>query len=253
MDDGRCAGPHLVHGNSRPSIYDRPVGSLPVGREDVERAAGVIAGRLHRTPTLSCRTLGTERLSEGRAPPAHGLVQAARRPHEARFSHLRGEGPRRDRRLGRKPCGGARLRRSSRRDGRARRDVPGRKRGQSFGPPRHTARRSTSRRPGRETSSSGSPQLRGGDGAGARASVRRPARRRRPGNGRARDPRGRLRSRADRRALRWRRARLRDRGRRGGHRRRDRGSRARDLPRAARCARSRGGDSRRSPFGCGWV
>ncbi|MBA3382671.1 MAG: pyridoxal-phosphate dependent enzyme, partial [Actinobacteria bacterium] len=32
--------------------------SLPVGREDVERAAGVIAGRLHRTPTLSCRTLG---------------------------------------------------------------------------------------------------------------------------------------------------------------------------------------------------
>ncbi|MBA3374609.1 MAG: pyridoxal-phosphate dependent enzyme [Actinobacteria bacterium] len=34
------------------------MGFLPVGREDVERAAGVIAGRLHRTPTLSCRTLG---------------------------------------------------------------------------------------------------------------------------------------------------------------------------------------------------
>ena len=32
--------------------------ALPVGREDVERAASVIAGRLHRTPTLSCRTLG---------------------------------------------------------------------------------------------------------------------------------------------------------------------------------------------------
>ena len=32
--------------------------SLPVGREDVERAARVIAGRLQRTPTLSCRTLG---------------------------------------------------------------------------------------------------------------------------------------------------------------------------------------------------
>lgn len=31
---------------------------LPVGRDDVERAAGVIAGKLHRTPTLSCRTLG---------------------------------------------------------------------------------------------------------------------------------------------------------------------------------------------------
>ncbi|MFO7571460.1 MAG: pyridoxal-phosphate dependent enzyme [Gaiellaceae bacterium] len=32
--------------------------SLPVSREDVERAARVIEGRLHRTPTLSCRTLG---------------------------------------------------------------------------------------------------------------------------------------------------------------------------------------------------
>jgi len=36
------------------------VESLPVGREDVERAAGVIAGRLHRTPTLSCWTLGPD-------------------------------------------------------------------------------------------------------------------------------------------------------------------------------------------------
>jgi len=43
---------------SQSSIYDRAVEPLPVGREDVERAAGVIAGRLHRTPTLSCRTLG---------------------------------------------------------------------------------------------------------------------------------------------------------------------------------------------------
>ncbi len=32
--------------------------ALLIGREDVERAARVIAGRLHRTPTLSCRTLG---------------------------------------------------------------------------------------------------------------------------------------------------------------------------------------------------
>jgi threonine dehydratase len=32
--------------------------ALTIGREDVEHAAGVIAGRLHRTPTLSCRTLG---------------------------------------------------------------------------------------------------------------------------------------------------------------------------------------------------
>ncbi len=34
--------------------------TLRVGREDVERAARVIAGRLHRTPTLSCRTLGPD-------------------------------------------------------------------------------------------------------------------------------------------------------------------------------------------------
>ena len=32
--------------------------SLPVAREDVEEAARIIGGRLHRTPTLSCRTLG---------------------------------------------------------------------------------------------------------------------------------------------------------------------------------------------------
>ena len=31
---------------------------LPISRDDVERAAEVIRGRLHRTPTLSCRTLG---------------------------------------------------------------------------------------------------------------------------------------------------------------------------------------------------
>ena len=34
--------------------------ALPIGREDVERAAGLLAGRLHRTPTLSCRTLGPD-------------------------------------------------------------------------------------------------------------------------------------------------------------------------------------------------
>jgi threonine dehydratase len=34
--------------------------SLPVTTKDVERAAGVIAGRLRRTPTLSSRTLGAE-------------------------------------------------------------------------------------------------------------------------------------------------------------------------------------------------
>jgi threonine dehydratase len=36
------------------------VDALPVGREDVERAARVLEGRLHRTPILSSRTLGPE-------------------------------------------------------------------------------------------------------------------------------------------------------------------------------------------------
>ena len=34
--------------------------ALPVARDEVERAAGIIAGRLHRTPLLSSRTLGTD-------------------------------------------------------------------------------------------------------------------------------------------------------------------------------------------------
>jgi threonine dehydratase len=36
------------------------VEALTVDRSDVERATRVIAGRLHRTPTLSCRTLGPD-------------------------------------------------------------------------------------------------------------------------------------------------------------------------------------------------
>jgi threonine dehydratase len=34
------------------------VGASPISRDDVERARSVIGGRLHRTPTLSCRSLG---------------------------------------------------------------------------------------------------------------------------------------------------------------------------------------------------
>jgi threonine dehydratase len=36
------------------------VDALPIGREDVECAAAGLVGRLHRTPTLSCRTLGAD-------------------------------------------------------------------------------------------------------------------------------------------------------------------------------------------------
>jgi threonine dehydratase len=34
------------------------VGAAPISRDDVERAREVIAGRLHRTPTMTCRALG---------------------------------------------------------------------------------------------------------------------------------------------------------------------------------------------------
>ena len=46
-------------GSGKPE-YDRRVNALPVGRDDVERAAALLAGRLHRTPILSCRTLGPD-------------------------------------------------------------------------------------------------------------------------------------------------------------------------------------------------
>jgi threonine dehydratase len=36
------------------------MGSLPFSRDDVARASSVIRGRLHRTPTLSCRSLGAD-------------------------------------------------------------------------------------------------------------------------------------------------------------------------------------------------
>jgi threonine dehydratase len=36
------------------------VPELPVGRDDVERAAALLEGRLHRTPTISSRTLGED-------------------------------------------------------------------------------------------------------------------------------------------------------------------------------------------------
>jgi threonine dehydratase len=53
--------PHapLTAGAPRRFPYDRAV-ALPVARDEVERAVGVIAGRLHRTPLLSSRTLGAD-------------------------------------------------------------------------------------------------------------------------------------------------------------------------------------------------
>ena len=55
--------------------------------DDVLRARETIAGRLHRTPTFTSATLsqrtGTAVTPEGRAVPAHRLVQAARRAEQA--------------------------------------------------------------------------------------------------------------------------------------------------------------------------
>ncbi len=65
-----------------------------IERSDVERAAEVIRGRLppHAAPFVSHAR--ARRVPEGRAAPAHGLVQAARDAHEARVALGRGEGAR---------------------------------------------------------------------------------------------------------------------------------------------------------------
>ena len=167
-------------------------------------------GRLHRTPTLSCRTLGPDVFLKaellqrtGSFKPRGVLTKLASLTSEEKSA-------RRDRGLGGKPRGGARLRRSARRDRRARRHVPGRERGQA--PGGRGIRRDDRPRGDRARRRLRAPCRAGaGDRTRARASVRRPARRRRPGHCRARDPRGRPRRRADRRAVRGRRARLRDR------------------------------------------
>ena len=60
-----------------------------LSRKDVLGAREAIAGRLHRTPMFSSATLARRsgaRPPEGRALPAHGLVQAARRSDEARLA-----------------------------------------------------------------------------------------------------------------------------------------------------------------------
>src|ERR687892_2403225 len=40
--------------------YDRRVDALSIGREEIERAARGLEGKLHRTPIISCRTLGDD-------------------------------------------------------------------------------------------------------------------------------------------------------------------------------------------------
>jgi threonine dehydratase len=50
-----------VSDTSLRGVYDRAMReALPVTHDDVERAAALLRGRLHRTPTLSCRTLGPD-------------------------------------------------------------------------------------------------------------------------------------------------------------------------------------------------
>ncbi len=50
----------LTSGAASRFPYDRRVDALPVGRDDVERAARVLEGRLHRTPIFTSRSLGPE-------------------------------------------------------------------------------------------------------------------------------------------------------------------------------------------------
>ena len=152
---------------------------------------------------------------QGRAPPAHRLVQAARRPQQARDADRRGEVARRDLDLRRQPRAGARVRVGGRGHRRARRHVADRvadedRRGARL---RRHRRRLAARHPGGVRA----PRpARRGDRAHARPSVRRPARDGRPGNRRARDARGRPRRRRRARPGRRRRPRLRHRDRRQG-------------------------------------
>ena len=53
----RATTPYTPDRSPKFPEYDRRVPALPIARDDVERAAEVIRGRLHRTPTLSCRAL----------------------------------------------------------------------------------------------------------------------------------------------------------------------------------------------------
>ena len=82
----------------------------------------------HADPLLPHARAG--RLPQGRAPPAHRLVQAARRAHEARLAHAGGEGARRHRDLGREPRASGRVGRGAGGDRRARRHVARRERGE---------------------------------------------------------------------------------------------------------------------------
>ena len=83
---------------------------------------------------------------EGGALPANGVVQAARRAHEARVAHARGEVARRDRDLRRQPRPGARVLLGARGHRRAARHVAGRQRVEARGDAAATAPRSIRRR-----------------------------------------------------------------------------------------------------------
>ena len=150
--------------------------------DDVQRARATIGDRLHRTPIFTSAALsrltGARRPPEGRALPAHRLVQAARRARRSSRRSARRSGARRDRDLGRQPRAGARLRRRARGRRRARRHVAGRERAEDRGDARlRRDRRPRGRRPERGVR----PARRAarGDRPHARAPVRRPARDRR--------------------------------------------------------------------------
>ena len=87
----------------------------PLSRDDVVRAAETIRGRVRRTPLLDGADVAPGPPPQGGAPPAHGLVQGARRHEPACGDERRGAQPRGRRGLGRQPCDRARVGRRPRR------------------------------------------------------------------------------------------------------------------------------------------
>ena len=111
-----------------------------------EAIAGAPAPNADVHVRLALAAVGRAGAPEGGALPAHGLVQAARRAHQARLAHAGGEVARRDRDLGGQPRAGARLLLGARGDRRAARHVAGRRRVEARGDDRLRRRRSTRRR-----------------------------------------------------------------------------------------------------------
>ena len=136
--------------------YDRAHGVPRVGARTSSARRRVIARPAPPDADRSRAARSGRDVPQGRAPAAHRLVQAARRAHEARVAHARGEGARRHRDLRRKPRAGG-SRGAPRRRGSTRSSSCGAARARRRSRRRAaTAPQSTSRRRARARRSSGS-------------------------------------------------------------------------------------------------